>query len=163
VVPGAEPLQEGGEGGEVVTVVAVAHHHVAAACRFDSRAEGRTVAALGHGDDAGAELLGDGLRAVGAAVVGDDDLTGDAVPLDEAARLADAARQGADLVEAGHHDREFEVHERLPQLAPDATDVDIAIVHHVATPTTDGFPTAREAGPGFRRWRSSRRAAFAGS
>jgi hypothetical protein len=57
---------------EVVAVVGVAHDDVTALRSRDASEERASVALLLDGDDAGAELEGDLLLAVGAAVVGDD-------------------------------------------------------------------------------------------
>ena len=72
----------------------------------------RAVAARGDGDDARAAFVGDLLRAVGAAVVGDDHLAVDAVSASEALRLVDAGAERLGLVQARQHDREFEFFRR---------------------------------------------------
>ena len=93
---------------EIVAVVGVAHDHEAAAGGVDAADQGRAIAALGNGRDAGAMILGDQLRAVGRSVVGDQHLADDARTGQEAAGLVDAHRQGLRLVEAGHQDSEFD-------------------------------------------------------
>ena len=103
----AERLEEGSDRREVVAVVGVAHDHVASACGGDASDQGASVALALHVHDLHTELARDRLRTVGAAVVGDDDLRLHAELLDRAARLADAAREGLDLVEAWHHDRQL--------------------------------------------------------
>ena len=93
---------------EIVAVVGVAHDDVLAAGGRDAADQGRAVAALGHGDQARAVRLGDGLGAVGGAVVGDQHLARDAGALEEAAGLVDADRQRFRLVQAGHQNGELE-------------------------------------------------------
>jgi len=99
-----------------VAVVGVAHDDIAAAGGGDAAAEGAAVALLGHRDDARAEPGGDGLRAVGAAVIGDDDLGRESVRFDGAAglrmhasRVSASLRQGIRIVtstaSAGSTDR----------------------------------------------------------
>src|SRR5262249_30815162 len=103
----AQAREEGAEVGEVVAVVGVAEDHVAAPRGADAAMERAAVAALGHLHHARAQPLGDVLRAVAAAVVGHDDLAGDAARREEAPRLLDAGAERLGLVEARHHDRQL--------------------------------------------------------
>ncbi len=66
---------------EIVGVVRVAHDDEAAVRGLDAAAQRRAIALLRDRHDAGAQIRGDLLRAVGAAVVGDQDLAGDACGL----------------------------------------------------------------------------------
>ena len=84
VVAGAQPLDELVEVGEVVAVVGVAHDHVGAARRRDAAEERGPVPLVDDVDDARTVGFRDLLRAVGAAVVGDDDLADDAAPVEVA-------------------------------------------------------------------------------
>ena len=77
----AQPRHEGVERGEIIAVVGVAHDDVAAAGRGDAAEQRRAVALCGDRHDARAERVGDLLRAVGAAIVGDQHLAGDAAPM----------------------------------------------------------------------------------
>ena len=86
----------------------IAHHQIAAIGLVETADQRRAVALARHVDHAGAKAAGQLLAAVGRAVVGDDDLAGEAVdPFDPGQRLArvgDAMGEGLDLVEAGHDD-----------------------------------------------------------
>jgi hypothetical protein len=96
------------DGGEVVAVVGVAHDHETTADGFDA-ADQRAAVALARDVDHGhAKLARYVLRTVGASVVGDDDLSRQAVPFDRRARLADAGGERLRLVEAGHNDRDLD-------------------------------------------------------
>ncbi len=107
VVSLAQLLHEGVEFAEVVTVVAVAHDDIGAAGGADARHQGAAIALCRHVDHRGAMLPGDRPRAIGAAVVGNDDFAVDAAAREIVARLLDAARQRLRLVEAGHQDGQF--------------------------------------------------------
>ena len=109
VVPLLERRDEGRDLAEVVGVVGVAHDDVAPARRRDAAEERGAVAALGDGDDARPGPVGDLLRAVGRAVVGDDR------PRPRGPRRASAstaaphaALERLGLVQAGHHDGDEE-------------------------------------------------------
>jgi len=95
------------EVGEIVAVVGVAHHHIAAAGRFDAAEQRSPVAALGNTHDASAELRGDPRRSVGAAVVGDDDFACNGIGLQEGFRLPDAGGERSGLVQTGQQDSEL--------------------------------------------------------
>ena len=107
--PSRSSLEERQQGGEVVGVVGVAHHHVRAASGTDAAHQGVAVSLVGHRHDAGARIAGELLAAIGAAVVGDDDLAVDAVLLEEADGLAHTGLYGLSLVQARHHHGEFHV------------------------------------------------------
>ena len=95
------------ERGEVVAVVGIGHDDEPPARRRDPSHE-RAAVALGlDRHDARAPGLGDGLRAVCAAVVGDDDLAGDAVVGEAGAGFLDADGERLGLVEARHHHADF--------------------------------------------------------
>ena len=68
----------------------------------------RAIAALGDRHQARAHAVGDLARAVGAAIVGDQHLAGDARAGQETLRLEDAGRQRLGLVEARHQDGELD-------------------------------------------------------
>ena len=98
------------EVGEVVGVVGVAHDDVACRGRPRCRLQGAAVAACARrGTTRAPCVAGDLLRAVGAAVVGDDDLAVDAQPLEGCDGLGDAGADRAGLVQARHDDGDFEV------------------------------------------------------
>ena len=113
VVAFAQLLHEGGQGGEVVGVVGVSHDHEAAARGGDTADEGGAVAARRHRDDTCTRLACNVLGTVGAPVVGDDDLPHHPAGFEIAARLVDADLQRLRLIEAGHHDGEFDVGQRV--------------------------------------------------
>ena len=75
---------------EVIAGVGVGHEDVLAISGFDPGDEGCAVAAGGDIDDAGAFGEGDGLGAVGAAVIGYYYFACDAAGLDRVGGLADA-------------------------------------------------------------------------
>ncbi len=104
VVAFVEFGEEAGQMFEVVAGVGVGHEDVLAAGGFDSGDEGGAVAADGDVDDAGAFVGGDLLGAVGAAVVGDDDLAGDVVVAECGDGLPDAEGECLCFVKAGHKD-----------------------------------------------------------
>ncbi len=104
VVAGFEFGEEAWEFAEVVAGVGVCHEDVLAARGFDAGHEGCPVAADRDGDDTGAFVDGDFLGAVGAAVVGDDDLAGYVVVAEGGDGLANAESERLCFVEAGHKD-----------------------------------------------------------
>ena len=106
--PAAQRVDERAEVVEGVAVVGVGHDHEAPLGRGDARAERGAVAPFGHRDDPGPERFRDRLRAVGAAVVGDDDLAVDAQRLHRGPGLRDARGEGLGLVEAGQDDRKLD-------------------------------------------------------
>ena len=108
VVAFAQLGDERSNGQEVVAVVGVTHDHELASRRLDAADQGAAVALARHVDDTHPQLPGHRQRAVGAAVVGDDDLRRQAVFLDCLLRLADADGQRLGLVEARHDDRDFD-------------------------------------------------------
>jgi hypothetical protein len=75
---------------------------------FDAADQRAAVALSRDRNEARAELFGDGLGAVGATVVGDDDLGRQAVFLDRQLSFVDAGGQRLSLVQAGHHDRDLD-------------------------------------------------------
>ncbi len=109
----AQGCDEAAQVREIVAVVRIAHDHEAPASGRDACAQGRAVALDRHVDDARARVTRDRLRAVGRAVVGNENLAGNARLRDEAARLVDAGWQRAILIEAGHQDRQLERAARL--------------------------------------------------
>ncbi len=96
--------EEAGQMVEVVAGIGVGHEDVLAVGGFDAGHEGCAVAANRDGNDAGAFVGGDLLRAVGAAVVGDDDLAGDVVVAECSDGLPNAEGECLCFVEAGHKD-----------------------------------------------------------
>jgi len=125
--PVAQARHEGVERAEIVAVVGVAHDDEAATGGGDAAQQGSSVTLLRDRHDARAHPARDLLRAVGAAVVGDQHLARDTGALEETLRLADAGGERLGLVEAGHQDGQFEppavgctyggdgVHGRIPQ------------------------------------------------
>ena len=96
------------EAGEIVAVVGVADDDETAPCRRDAGPQRRAIAALRHRDDAGAARQRIFHRAVGRAVVGDQDLAGDAGAGEVVARLADAGGDRLGFIEARHQDGELD-------------------------------------------------------
>ena len=107
LITGAQLSDKGVQPAEVIAVIAVAHNHEFATCRANAAKQSAAISPLGDMNHPGAVCLGDRLRAVGAAVVGDDHLASAAAAGEEGACLGNAARQGFGFVETRHQDREF--------------------------------------------------------
>ena len=99
---GTQAFEEPGQLAEVVGAVSVTHQHVAAARRGDAAGEGVAIATHGDLDHPGACVQRQGLRAIAAAIVRDQQLTTDAGAGQCRARLGDTGDDGLGLVEAGH-------------------------------------------------------------
>ena len=108
VVAVAQLRDQRGDGREVIAGVGVAHHDESSLRRIDAADEGAAVALALNLHHVRAELTRYQLRAVGAPVVGDDDLRGEPAFGDRVASLRDARGQRLDLVEAGHHERDLD-------------------------------------------------------
>ena len=97
---------------KVVRAVGVGHDDETAAGRDNPTDQGVAIALVHDHDNTGAEPLGLGPAAVGAAVVGDDHLAAQPVSGVQGRQrllsLGDAGRQGGHLVEAGHDDRDVD-------------------------------------------------------
>ena len=93
--------------GKIVAVVGIAHDDPFAERGTDAATQRAAVAFFLHWHYARAEFPGDGRRAVGAAIVGNDDFAPDAGALDSEPRHFDAARERFRLVQAGHKNRQF--------------------------------------------------------
>ena len=87
--------------GEVVGVVGVAHHHDAATSGGKPGAVGVAVAPLAHVDEPDTGRTRNVERAVGRAVVGDDDLPGQAGPANALPGPRDGGIKGFGLIETG--------------------------------------------------------------
>jgi hypothetical protein len=109
----AQLPDEGVEAGEIIGIIGVAHDDVFAAGRADPANQRGAIAACGDRLNPGAFFLGDLLRAVGAAIVGDQDLALDSRPVEIVACLADAGREGFGLVQAWHQDGQLKLAGRL--------------------------------------------------
>jgi hypothetical protein len=94
---------------EVVTVVGVPHDDVPATRGLDPSHQRAAVAFGRDGHDSGTQAPSDLQAAIGAAVVGDYDLASDPRFAHRPLGFFDARRQGVGLVEAGHHDRKFQL------------------------------------------------------
>ncbi len=78
------------DGREIVTIVGVTHDDEAPARRGDARAQGVAITARAHANHSRAALFGDFERAVGRAVVGNDDFAANPRSLERFTRLIDA-------------------------------------------------------------------------
>ena len=115
-------VHEGVEIGEVVGIVGIAHDDEAPARCSDAASECGTVAFLGHRHYPRTKSGGSFLGAVGAAVIGDQHLAGNAGPMQIVLSLADAGRDRLRLVEAGHQDGQFQVLHARPRRCSGAHD-----------------------------------------
>lgn len=79
IMTGPQRLDKTRQVGEIIAAVGVTHEHVTTQGGRDAAAQGAAVTLGGNGYHAGPRCRGHSLRAVGAAVVGHDDFTGDAV------------------------------------------------------------------------------------
>ena len=103
----AQRADERFETAEVVAVVGVGHHDELRTRGRDAGEQRAPVPLDGDVDHAGAQPAGDLLRAVGAAVVGDDHLAVDREVLHGPLRLGDAGGQRLGLVETREHDAQI--------------------------------------------------------
>jgi hypothetical protein len=100
----AEFFDEGLDLAEVVAAVGLAHDEVFSLGGLHAVAKGVAVAFFGNIHNPRAELAGDVLRSVGAAVVGDEDFALDSRRGESALRGGNAVGQRLRLVQAGHDD-----------------------------------------------------------
>ena len=107
VVAVAEFVDERHQTGEVIAVVGITYNDEGAGRSSDTAQKGASVTPSLGVDDACPETLGDLHRPVGTAVVGDDDLAGDAVVTNGTRRLFDASRERFCFVETGHYNRKL--------------------------------------------------------
>ena len=94
---------------EIVTVIRVAHQDKSPARGCDSSAQRASVTARLDGNDSRAKLRCDFPRTIRAAIVGDDHFTANSMPLHRLQRFLDADANRRPLVQAWHHDGEFDV------------------------------------------------------
>ena len=92
---------------KIVAVVRVAHYHEPAARLLDARAEGVPVSSRTDRHHAGTEAGSDRLRAVAAAIVGNDHLALHVVHFKVCQRLLNTGPHRLRLVEARHNDGQF--------------------------------------------------------
>ena len=107
IISVAKLFEERLQGQKVVAVVGVTHYHEPAARFFDARAEGVSVSSRRDRHHAGAEASSDRLRAVVAAIIGNDHLTLHIVHFEVRQRLLNTSPYGLRLVEARHNDGQF--------------------------------------------------------
>ncbi|HKD36714.1 MAG TPA: hypothetical protein VKB78_07930, partial [Pirellulales bacterium] len=105
VVPGSELLDKTIERRKIVAVVRIAYDDEIAEGGLDTSAQRVSVSLLVYRDDARASSRSNRLRAIRAAVVGDDDLAIDVVSAQIGNCLGDAVANRFRLVEARHDDR----------------------------------------------------------
>jgi hypothetical protein len=107
VISVAKLLEKRLQGQKVIAVVGVAHYHEPAARFLDARAKGVSVSSRGDRHHAGAKAGSDRLRAVAAAIVGNDHLTVHIVHFEVRQRLLNTDPHRLRLVEARHNDGQF--------------------------------------------------------
>src|SRR5665213_1687423 len=95
----AQPVEKAVERTEIITVIAVTHDDVGAACGADARYQRTAVATLRNLHNPGAVRLSDRLGAVSAAVIGHDHLARHAVASEKPAGFGDAAPDRRRFVE----------------------------------------------------------------
>ena len=96
---------EGFDAGKVIAVIGISHEDPLAGRRFNATAERVAVSFARDVNDAGTFADGDVLRAIRAAIVGDDDFTLDSRFADGFPGFPDAGGEGFRLVQAGHDNR----------------------------------------------------------
>ena len=117
---GAEFFDERLDLAEIVTAVGVAHDEIFSPGGFHPVAQGVAVAFFGNIDNPGTKLAGDVLRAVGAAIVRDENFAIHARCDQSALSRGDAIGKRLGLVEAGHDDRDFGIFLRRHEQCCDA-------------------------------------------
>ncbi len=105
VIAGPEPVDEGFDREKVVAVVSVAHDDKRSSGARNAPHQGAPVALGLHMNDASAHFGRNGLRSIGAAVVGNDHLADDPMLGESGLSLLDANAKRFGLVEARHHER----------------------------------------------------------
>jgi hypothetical protein len=115
VVSLAELLDQSWDGSEVVALIGVDDDDVLAPGCLDASTQGAAIATLRDLDDAGVAVPGDLDRAVGAPVVGDDDLTAESGGSEASLGDVNARGQGLGLVETGQDDRDVDGAPRNPR------------------------------------------------
>ena len=108
VVPGSEVVQEGAEIRKIVAVVRISHDDVLAARGGDAANERRAISSRRHSHNTRPEPLGNSDGAVGAAVVGNQDLAAGIALAQEILCPRYARGDGFRLVEAGHQYRQLD-------------------------------------------------------
>lgn len=103
VVSFSKLLDETGNQSEVVTIVGVAHDDELAFGRGDAAHQSGSVAALLDRNDTRAYGLGQGLRAIGAAVIGNDYFAGNSAAPQGSESLFNANFERLGLVQTRHH------------------------------------------------------------
>jgi len=93
--------------GKIVAVIRIPHQDPFAGGGLDSSAQGIAITLLSHRDDSRALFDGDLLRAVRAAVVGDDDFSFYSRVLESLAGFTNAGCERFRLVQARHDDRKL--------------------------------------------------------
>src|SRR5262245_52068808 len=104
-----EAVDEGAQRAEAVVTGALPHYDELSAGGVDPTLKRGAIALAVHRHDAGAGGAGQFRRTVRRAVVGDDDLPGNAESLQTSFGLGHAAADRARLVQARHHDADFNV------------------------------------------------------
>ena len=93
---------------KIIAVVGIAHEDPFAGCGANAAGDRAAVAFFFHGNNARAGFFRDGLRAVGAAVVGDRNFAAHAGFLDSEFCFLNATRERFRLVETGHENCKFD-------------------------------------------------------
>ena len=94
---------------EVVAVIGVPHENEASPGGGDSSAQGTSIAAGFDGHHPGTAVQGNLLRTIGTSIIRDDYLALDLMPDHGLQNFLDADAHGRAFIQAGHHDREFDV------------------------------------------------------
>jgi hypothetical protein len=102
IVTLAKFFNKGKQGRKIVTLVRVSHDHIFSVRRVDSCRQSRAIATGRRAYSSSVQVISDLDGAIGAAIIGHNNFSGDAVLLQKKLRLLNASCQGASLVKAGH-------------------------------------------------------------
>jgi hypothetical protein len=108
---GAELFDERHQRQEVITVIGIAHDNELASSRLDASRESGSVASDRNANEPSPELLNEFGRAVGAAIIGDDNFTYNLMSTKELLGLPDTDSNRPYLVEAWHENGELYLHD----------------------------------------------------
>ena len=104
----AQLFEKPGDLAEIVAVVRVPHDDVTPARRFDAACQRAAITGLLDANDPCSESLGNLTRSIGAAVVSDDDFSGDVIFAEGFLGLEDATLESVGFIQTRHDHRQFQ-------------------------------------------------------